>query len=213
MKQTRLKKQKNYKVHIIVYSILSILLLVNLTIFIIHKEAVSSFKRLYTTYTRALQATVNDMEGETGCYFSSNKNIPNDFSNCDRFYKVFATKLRVTKYCKDNPLKNGCIPKYKNFINTPQCAGFSESMMNKFNQSFVMSDTTILTVYNHPEDVQKPILAVDSNGKIFPNKAGYDLFSLVIMRNAGGDYYFHSNITYCLPLEKGGISKLQDIYK
>lgn len=213
MKKTKTQKQKNYKIHLIIYSILFLLLIINIAIFVVHKEAISSFKRLYGNYTRALQTTVNQMEGDTGCYFSSDKSIPSDFSKCEQFYKIFATNLRVMKYCKDSGLQNGCIPKYKKFAETPQCAGFSESMFNRFNQSFIMSDTTRLIVYNQPANEPKPILAVDSNGKIFPNKSGHDLFSLVIMRSPGGDYYFHSNITYCLPSEKGGVRKLQDIYK
>lgn len=206
-------KKKSYKIHITIYSILFILLIFNITNFIINKEAVSSFKRLYNNYSKALQTTVNQMGGETGCYFSTQKEIAADFSGCSEFYKVFTANLRVTKYCKNNSLKNGCVPYYKKYATNPQCAGFSESMMTKFNQSFVIGDTNVITVFNQPADKPKPIMAVDSNGIMLPNKSGHDLFSLVIMRNPKGDYYFHSNVTYCLPAEKGGISKLQDVYK
>lgn len=212
-KKNKSKKQKNYKVHGVIYSILLILLVINLTILIIQKEARASFKRLYGNYSRALQTTVNQMEGDTACYFSSEKEIPNEFSGCEKFFKMFATNLRVSKYCKDNAFKNGCIPAYKKYITTSECAGFSESMMKKYNQSFVMGDTTTLTVYNRPANEPKPILAVDSNGKMFPNKTGYDVFSLVIMRTPSGSYYFHPNVTFCLPPEKGAINSLQDVYK
>lgn len=76
-----------------------------------------------------------------------------------------------------------------------------------------MNDNTNLIVFNQPANVQKPLFAVDSNGKLVPNKSGYDLFSLVIMRNSNGYYYFHPDVTYCLPQEKGGIHRLQDVYK
>lgn len=89
----------------------------------------------------------------------------------------------------------------------PSGAGFSESMMNKFNQAFVMNDNSNIIVFNQPANVQKPLFAVDSNGKLVPNKSGYDLFSLVIMRNANGYYYFHPDVTYCLPAGKGWYSQ------
>ena len=105
------------------------------------------------------------------------------------------------------------MPVYKKYAQTPICAGFSENMMNRYDQVFVMNDETNLTVFNQPAKQQKPLFAVDSNGSVFPNKAGYDLFSLVIMKSPNGNYYFHPNVTYCLPVEKKGVHSLQDVYK
>lgn len=179
----------------------------------INKAAAVSFKKLYSVYSQALNYTVIQMGGEISCYYSTDKSVKSDFSGCDRFYKKFATNLKVKKYCKNNAFKNGCVPAYKAYAATPSCAGFSESMMNKFNQSFVMYDNTSLTVFNKPVNSPKPIFAVDSNGLLFPNKTGYDLFSLVIIRNKNGNYAFHPNVTYCLPREKDGIKNIQDVYK
>lgn len=195
-----------------IYFILVMFVVVHLVFYFINKAAVVSFKNLHSAYSQALEITVDDMLGDTGCYFSSSKKIKSDFSGCDRFYKNFATNLRVTKYCKQNALVNGCIPEYSNYAITPECAGFSESMFNRYNQAFVMGDKSILSIFNMPANVQRPLFAVDSNGMLPPNKSGYDLFSLVIMRGKNGEYYFHSNVTYCLPLEKGGIHSLQDVY-
>ena len=196
-----------------IYLVVLIFASMQLITYLVNKSAVVSFKKLYSVYTQALDITVNDMDGDTGCYFSSDRRFPSKYSGCDRFYKTFATNLRVTKYCKNNALSKGCLPEYKSYAKTPSCAGFSENMMNRYNQVFVMNDKTNLTVFNLPENTQNPLFAVDSNGMMFPNKAGYDLFSLVIMRNANGIYYFHPNVTYCLPIEKGGIHNLQDVYK
>ncbi len=195
------------------YLIVLLCAVVYCTLYLIDQSARESFKKLYSSYTQALYTTVNNMAGETGCYLSSDKNIESDISGCTEFYKNFATNLRVTKYCKNNALSQGCLPVYKNYTVSKSCAGFSESMMNKFNQSFVMSDNTSLTVFNMPANVPQPLFAVDSNGKLGPNKSGYDLFSIVIMRNSHGNYYFHPNVTYCLPVEKGGINNIQDVYK
>lgn len=196
-----------------IYFLILLFAVLHLTCRLIDKVAVISFKKLYSAYTQALYFTVSQMDGYTGCYFSSDKAIPSDFSGCDRFYKNFATNLKVNKYCKNSALANGCIPEYKSYARTATCAGFSESMMNRFNQAFVMNDNTNLIVFNLPANVQKPLFAVDSNGKLFPNKGGYDLFSLVIIRNSNGNYAFHPNVTYCLPVEKGGIKNIQDVYK
>lgn len=196
-----------------IYLVVLIFASMRLITYLVNKSAVVSFKKLYSAYTQALDITVNDMDGDTGCYFSSDRRFPSKFFGCDRFYKTFATNLRVTKYCKNNAFSKGCLPEYKSYAKTPSCAGFSENMMNRYNQVFVMSDKTNLTVFNLPANTQNPLFAVDSNGMMFPNKAGYDLFSLVIMRNASGIYYFHPNVTYCLPIEKGGIHNLQDVYK
>ena len=180
---------------------------------LIDKSAVTSFKKLYSLYSQALFATVYESGGDTGCYYSSEKGVKSDFSGCDRFYKDFATNLKVAKYCKNNAVENGCIPVYKRYPKALQCAGFSENMMSRYDQAFVMNDKTSLVVFNMPANTPKPMFAVDSNGFLRPNKSGYDLFSLVIMRNSRGNYYFHPNVTYCLPVEKGGIKNIQDVYK
>lgn len=196
-----------------IYTIVLLLGSLYYTFNLIEKAAVISFKKLYSVYSQALYKTVYDMGGDTGCYFSTDVNVKNDFSNCGRFYKNFATNLKVIRYCPNNALANGCIPLYKNYINTPECAGFSENMMNRYDQVFVMDDKSSLVVFNKPANNPKPLFAVDSNGKMFPNKAGYDLFSLVIIRNSYGNYSFYPNVTYCLPQEKGGIKNIQDVFK
>ena len=196
-------------IYIIVFAIFCTYYTVNL----LNKLAITSFKKLYTAYNQALLITVEEMDGETGCYFSTSEKYDNRYFGCDKFYKKFATNLNVTEYCKNKSLAKGCITEYKNYSNNKNCSGFSKNMMENFNQTFVMRDKSSITIFNQPQGIQKPIFAVDSNGKLFPNKSGHDLFSMVIMRNNKGLYYFHTNITYCLPFERNGIHMLQDIFK
>ena len=196
-----------------IYLIILLFAVTKYTVDYINKVAIVSFKKLYSEYSQALQMTVYDMNGDIGCYYTSNKTYKSDFSNCESFYKKFATNLKVRKYCKNNALNDGCVPIYKTYATQPYCAGFSESMFNRFNQAFVMDDNSNIVVFNQPAKIQKPMFAVDSNGMLFPNKSGYDLFSFVVMRNKNGNYYFHSNVTYCLPKTNGGIQMLQDVYK
>lgn len=141
-----------------IYVVVLLIVSTYFTLRLIDKIAVTSFKKLHSAYSQALLITAEDMQGDTGCYFSSDKHINNDFSGCDRFYKRFASNLRVTKFCKNNALSNGCIPVYNSYAKTSKCAGFSESMMNKFNQAFVMNDNSNIIVFNQPANVQKPLL-------------------------------------------------------
>ena len=196
-----------------IYLIVLLFAVTKYTIYFVERSAITSLKKLYSMYSQALTMTVYEMDGETGCFYSRDKSMNSDYSGCDKFYKNFATNLNVRKYCKNNALQEGCVPVYEKYAVTPSCAGFSESMFNKFNQVFVMEDNSNIVVFNQPVNVQKPMFAVDSNGKLFPNKSGHDLFSFVIMRGKSGNYYFHTNVTYCLPYEKGGIQMLQDVYK
>ncbi len=177
------------------------------------KQAVLNFKKQYSAYNDALLLTAMQMSDEIGCYYSADKNIPSNFSKCERFYKKFATNLNVRKFCNGNALEKSCVPVYSSYTAEARCAGFSESMINKFNQVFVMEDQSSIIIYNYPTGVMKPMFAMDINGNAKPNKSGFDLFSMVIMRNSNGNYYFYPNITYCLPVEKGGFNYLTDIYK
>lgn len=205
--------KKRLLIYIGIYFIIVLFVVLKITFLLIDKIAVVSFKKLYSAYSQALMTTVDEMGGETGCYYSSSKNFPSKMTGCDTFYKIFATNLKVTKYCKNNSLVKGCLPTYQSYSQTPSCAGFSENMMNRYNQTFVMNDKTSLTIFNLPANHQNPLFAVDSNGLLFPNKAGFDLYSLVIMRSSNGYYHFHPNVTYCLPVDSKGIHNLQDVYK
>lgn len=171
------------------------------------------FKNIYSTYTQALLNTVIEMSGDTGCYYSSDRNIKHNFSNCDNFYKLFVSNLQLQKYCKEDALKSGCIPQYQSYTTKKRCIGFTRSMMNHIADSFILDDGSNIIVYNEIDKQRKPIFAVDVNGKEKPNKAGVDLFSLTIIRNQNGSYYFHGNVSYCLPVESDGIKNIADVYK
>lgn len=61
---------------------------------LIDKSAVASFKKLYSVYSQALLITVNDMDGDTGCYFSSDKHINSDFPDVISFINGLRQILR-----------------------------------------------------------------------------------------------------------------------
>lgn len=177
------------------------------------KEKNKKFQSIYANYSDALLKTVTQMGGNTGCYYTKSTEGEHDFSNCDEFYKTFVSNLKVQKYCHGNALADGCIPPYKSYITKEKCIGFSKEMMNEHDDAFVMLGGSSVIVFNVKKNDRRPIFAVDINGEANPNNAGEDLFSVTIMRNPHGAYYFHTNVSYCLPVEKGGIEYINDVYK
>ena len=177
------------------------------------KETVKRFQSIYASYSNALLKTVAQMGGNTGCYYISDGTGNHDFSNCDEFYKTFVSNLKVQKYCHGNALKDECIPVYESYTNKERCVGFSEEMLNEYDDAFVMPDGSNVIVYNVTKNDRRPIFAVDTNGFAKPNKAGEDLFSITIIKNSNGAIYFHPNISHCLPVSKGGIASITDVYK
>jgi len=187
------------------------LLISNVIQSLIEKEAKVQLKLDYSMYSKAIAETAAMMDDETGCYFSTESGVANDYSRCNEFYIQLVKNLNVSKYCKKDGLENGCVPVYEVYATDKNCAGYSESMMNKFNPSFVLNNKSSLIVYNYPNGYMKPVFAVDVNGLMKPNKPGHDLFSFVIVKNKNGSYYLHPNITYCLPETNGGIRNIHDV--
>ena len=173
-------------------------------------EMRNSFRNFYSIYSGILQSTVLEMYGETGCFYSKSGN--SDVSGCDNFYRNFVKKMSIKKYCQNDGLAGNCVAKYKSYTKKPECYGFFAKMINEEDDIFVFDNGSSLIIFNTKDERRTPFFAIDVNGIKPPNKAGEDLFTMLIMRNEGGAYYFHSNITYCLPVEKGGIENIQDIY-
>lgn len=177
------------------------------------KETIKRVQNIYASYSNALLKTVAQMGNETGCYFVSDQTKSHDYSNCDEFYKTFVSNMKVQKYCHGNALSDGCIPEYEGYTDKRMCTGFTRELMNKYDDAFVMPDGSNIIIFNTTKDSRRPIFAVDTNGMAKPNKAGEDLFSFTIIRNSNGAYYFHPNISYCLPVTKGSIEYINDVYK
>ena len=82
-----------------IYFILVMFVVVHFVFYFINKVAVVSFKKLHSAYSQALEITVDDMLGDTGCYFSSSKKIKSDFylriiahyMNCGHTLEEFET--------------------------------------------------------------------------------------------------------------------------
>lgn len=175
------------------------------------REMKNAFRNIYTIYSNVLVSTVADMSGYTGCYYSDSG--VSDLTNCDNFYRVFVSNMKIKKYCQNNGLERGCVGIYDKYTTDKRCSGFFERMINKEDDIFLMENGSSIIIFKDPKGNRTPFFAVDVNGPKAPNKAGEDLFSVLLMRHNSGSYYFHSNISYCLPIDKGGIEYIQDIYK
>lgn len=175
------------------------------------QEMKNAFRNIYTIYSNTLVSTVADMSGSTGCYYSDSGE--SDLSNCDNFYRTFVNNMKIKKYCQNNGLEQGCVGTYEKYTTDKRCSGFFERMISKEDDIFLMENGSSIIIFKAPNGSRTPFFAVDVNGPKGPNKAGEDLFSILLMRHNSGSYYFHSNISYCLPIDKGGIEYIQDIYK
>ena len=208
-------RHKAYSFNIVILIFIFVIVVATATVNAVdnlkQKSVKRNFSSLYSRYSNALITTAVEMDGETGCYFSTAM-APN-FSNCSEFYKIFLKNLNVKKYCQTKALQNGCVPEYEKYSQKASCIGFSKYMINNIDDAFVMENGSNIILPHSKDGNRIPMFAVDSNGLSKPNKAGDDLFSMVIIRNANGAYYFHSNITYCLPVQKDGIQYIQNIYK
>ena len=170
------------------------------------------FKNIYSTYQTVLLNTIRDIGGDTGCYFSTDPAVSNDYSGCDYFYQTFLSNFKIQRYCQQEALRDGCIPQYETYTTNEQCNGFTKEMIEHVDDVFVLDDGSILIIYNEENKQYRPIFAIDVNGFSKPNKAGVDLFSLMVVRDGNGSYFFHGDISYCLPVEEDGIKNVSEIY-
>lgn len=189
---------------LLILAILVFFMGLNKAINVIGKAVIRyNIKNSFTEFSKVLDMINIENWSENGCYYSTTTTIQSQVKDCMKFYKRFAKTIKVSRYCSSNSYNQGCVPKYKSYAIDKNCLGFSEEMINKYDQSFVLMDGEIMTIYNYGQNNPMPIFTLDVNGKFPPNRAGQDWFAFMIMRSANGDYYFNPNITFCMPEEKG----------
>ncbi|MDR1327641.1 MAG: hypothetical protein LBJ74_04465 [Heliobacteriaceae bacterium] len=181
------------------------------TMSIIDKSDRVKLKKEFSSYSEALLLTVTQLGENTKCYHSSVSGPNNELRGCHDFFHALVNNLNKTKHCYGKALEHGCVPIYQKYTDDPKCVGFSEKMINNYAPVFILNDRSSLIVYKTLDGLIHPIFAVDVNGKMEPNKPGYDLFSFVIIKNENNDFYLHPHITFCLPPEKGGINNIHDL--
>ncbi len=152
----------------------------------------TQFKKAYAAMSVALQKTIVDMGAVPLCY-----NDSTIYSGCSEFFSAFAKNLKYTKYCENNSLADGCVPKYKKYYEGNSCVGFNEDYMNNVNNTWVLADGSILIGYAHG----KAIFGYDINGAKAPNMPGVDLFPFYLYYDTNKGFYLsvvpHTSYRYC----------------
>lgn len=170
----------------------------------------NQLKKSLSVYNQALIQTVEDMGGDTGCFYSQTEPRYTEKSTCAGFMKQFTKNLKVVKTCKGNSLADGCVPKYHSYPTVVGCSGFSENAINNQNTTYVLADGNIIISYSS-YDIH-PLFAFDINGLKGPNKSGYDLFAIQIDRATNSQaYIFNPAIQSCFGAEPGGLGDLTDV--
>ena len=183
------------------------------------KALENQFKRSYAVLNQALLSAQSQFGYLPRCYYKSNAYSSAISDECAELTEKFLSNLKITKTCKDNAYKNGCIPEYKGYDDVLKeqhkddedydedfwqdyanrnCGGFNTSEILNNKTVYVLADGTIIFFYTNMSSL---IVAFDVNGNSGPNKWGYDLFNEGIFSD-GNRYRYESNI--CMPVEDNG---------
>ena len=145
---------------------------------------------------------------------------------CSNLYNSFKKSLNVVKICDSNAYANGCIPDYAgndtiNKANHPNmsdedavqategCHGWNKSNIRS-GMAMVLADGMILFPYGR---FDAPIIAVDVNGQVGPNKWGHDIHSFLLkMSETSSQLNWDAYYSGCEPIEKGGVSTKTLLY-
>ena len=197
------------------------------------------FKKAYSTISLALQKAEYDLGGNVNCYYNSAKFDPNSsttmstqVSECSVFFDAIANNFNSVKKCVGNPEEAGCFPKggYKGgeklaSLNCPEdqkeeaedyynrtCQGYNTYYI-KHATSYLLNDGLIIFSYGSGN---MPLFAFDINGHKGPNKWGYDVFSIALVKNTLKSGIILKPSSGCQPVEKGGVKIhefMNDLYK
>ena len=95
------------------------------------------------------------------------------------FNDAFLSNLKIIQICDKNALSKGCIPKYTG-LNISGCPAFNENGVYNNRTVYILNDGSFIIPYNAD---WRSLWLVDVNGKKGPNKAGYDLFEVILDEN------------------------------
>lgn len=171
------------------------------------KALTSQFKKSYSN----LQNVINLVNAENGtpyeCYTLMEGNVWKAYSTseCSVFFKEFFNQFNVISICESND--DTCRPKYKTKEEVVAEGGKTKNSNCSYpirnHVGYFMNDGSVLYVYNFINTHNALYLAFDINGNKGPNRWGYDLFYINLVRKG-----ITSNTTalteICGMAEKGG---------
>jgi hypothetical protein len=105
--------------------------------------------------------------------------------NYEDFNNTFLNKFKIARICNGNGLKDKCVPEYEGLnVHPNMCPNFSDSKVYNTQKIYVTIEGVIIIPY---ELKWRSLWLVDVNGMKGPNKAGWDLFT-IIMDNVSDSY-------------------------
>ena len=144
------------------------------------------------------------------------ESIPSDYNgnmdDCRKFHEeLLYNYLKVTKFCKNNALANGCLTsdyrgankvleEQKPDADIPD-GTFSDSWIKNESPVAILNDGSIIIPLSM---AWSPVYTFDVNGHKGPNKWGYDILSVQIVGNETDGIRKIQGISYAI--EKGGTS-------
>ncbi len=146
----------------------------------------TQFKKVYNTLNLAFSKTYFDLGEIPKCYINPDGSGEESWymkSNCQNFYTSLTKNLKTMKYCNGAAAQGGCIAEYPQLdtSNPGSCASnsYNISVIANYSKVWVLQDGTILFTYGSGN---YPMFAVDINGAKNPNKWGYDVFAIDIIK-------------------------------
>ncbi len=180
----------------------------------------TQFKKVYTTMSAALNASIADNGGVAYvCYVQpSNEST---LTECSKLWDDMKKNLKIMKVCTGG-VAAGCNSDYlstdtfveggnyevQNARGGSSCSGGKEAQKNN-KTTLILADGSTIISYS-PNFGWGSYFIVDINGKKAPNRWGYDIFNFSISQKDNGSIYIDDQV--CWAAEKGG-SRLRDILK
>ncbi len=145
------------------------------------------FKKAYANLQNAINLISEEYGGPYECYWQlKDESRGYNLSQCQLFFDAFRRKLNIIQKCEMNDYD--CYPKYKTKAEVLAAGG--EVLENntcgfefRATNYYILNDGALLILNdaNSPNN-HNVFFGIDVNGKKGPNKWGYDLFYITLIR-------------------------------
>lgn len=149
------------------------------------RAKLAEFRAAYAKLETALRS-VSTLDGKIfGCYVCPSETEINEYglnmdaecvaasNDCIELNDNFVRAMGATRFCENNPIKEGCLP--ENYPKSPDTACFQN--FGAGSHAYVLDNSMILF-----DDGGKYLrqFAIDVNGRKGPNKWGQDIFTFAV---------------------------------
>ena len=180
------------------------------------------FKKAYAAMSVAIQKTQIDMGEGIKCHYVNGVWDFNAMIDCEWFYDELMKNLVVLKFCEDNALEKGCIPKEMKTIEDLYldvygqeisqetlrgCGGFSKNRMLNNSPVYIFNSGFSIIIYDRGYQTQhhSHIFLLDINAHKGPNKWGHDIFAFKFNKKSKRESVFKLEpMDGCFAPQSGG---------